>query len=273
MQFRRPLLGIALALACGLAGCGGDGSSQANGDSRSDTSSGPSAESEGIVYVALGDSWPEGAHCNGCRTFPQTHAEALSSILGKPVALHNLAGQAQPYFDSPGGGGSTGLRTALETDEAFREQVAAGDIIVISTGPNDGGDVFDVIQNGKCGGSDDTSCVTKLGRNWHRDFDAILAEIEELRAGKPTAIRLVNAANAFNDPSISPAALRGFAAYFEALTDAMCDNAKKHDAVCVDVRPVLNGPDFEQPVNDSSQESMDAVAELLVKTGVPELGL
>jgi hypothetical protein len=30
-------------------------------------------------------------------------------------------------------------------------------------------------------------------------------------------------------------------------------------------------PDFEQPVNDSSQESMDAVAELLVETGVPEL--
>jgi hypothetical protein len=34
---------------------------------------------------------------------------------------------------------------------------------------------------------------------------------------------------------------------------------------------VLNGPEFEQPVNDSSQESMDAVAELLVQTGVPEL--
>jgi hypothetical protein len=96
------------------------------------------------------------------------------------------------------------------------------------------------------------------------------AEIEELRAGQPTAVRLVNAANAFNDPSFSPATLRGFDAYFKALTDAMCDNAKEHDAVCVDVRPVLNGPDFEQPVNDSSQESMDAVAALLLETGVPE---
>ena len=27
----------------------------------------------------------------------------------------------------------------------------------------------------------------------------------------------------------------------------MCDNAKKHDVVCIDTRPVLNGPDFEQP--------------------------
>ena len=52
----------------------------------------------------------------------------------------------------------------------------------------------------------------------------------------------------------------------------MCDNAKAHDVVCVDVRPVLNVPDFEQPVDDSSQESMDAVAALLLLTGVPELG-
>jgi hypothetical protein len=81
----------------------------------------------------------------------------------------------------------------------------------------------------------------------------------------------VNAANGFNDPSSSPAYVRGFEAYFQALTEAMCDNAEKHDVVCVDVRPVLNGPHFEQPVNDSSQESMDAVAELLTQTGIPEL--
>ena len=51
----------------------------------------------------------------------------------------------------------------------------------------------------------------------------------------------------------------------------MCANAHHHDTVCVDVRQVLNGPDVEQPVNDSSQASMDAVAELLLETGVPEL--
>jgi hypothetical protein len=267
---RLRLLPIALLIALALAGCGG-GSSSSEPESAGDTSPATSDEAEGVTYVALGDSWPEGAHCNGCRTFPQTHAEALSDLLGKPVTFHNLAGQAQPYFAEPGGGGSTGLRKALQTNEAFREEVATGDIIVISTGPNDGGDIFEAIQGGKCGGSDDTKCVAELDRRWHRDFDAILGEIEELRAGQPTAIRLVNAANAFNDPSFSPTALRGFEAYFEALTSAMCDNAEVHGAVCVDVRPVLNGPDFEQPVNDSSQESMDAVAELLVQTGAHEL--
>lgn len=221
--------------------------------------------------MSLGDSWPEGAHCNGCRTFPQIHAQMLQESLGEPVTFIDLAGQAQPFFDTPGGGGSAGLLDALRTEESFRAKVATGDIIVIATGPNDGGEIFEQIMDGTCGGKNDTACVQPLARTWKREFDAILDEIEALRAGRPTAIRLVNAANAFNDPTSSAATLRGFEAYFRALTVALCDNAEAHDVVCVDVRPVLNGPDFEQPVNDSSQESMDAVAQLLLETGVPEL--
>ena len=194
--------------------------------------------------MSLGDSWPEGAHCNGCRTFPQTHAEALEDRLGEEVTLIDLAGQAQPYFDTLGGGGSAGLLEALRTDEPFREEVAKGDIIVIATGPNDGGEIIGTIQDGTCGGKDDSACVVPLGRMWKRDFDAILDEIEALRGGRPTAIRLVNAANAFADPSFSPETLRGFEAYFEALTVALCDNAEAHEAICVDVRPVLNGTRF-----------------------------
>lgn len=224
----------------------------------------------GLVYVSLGDSWPEGAHCDGCRTFPQLHADALEQSLGRPITLKELAGQAQPFFESLGGG-SASLLEAVRGDDAFRDEVATGDIIVIATGPNDGDQVFDALQDGTCGGKDETACVDELGRTWEREFDAILDEIATLRDGQPTAIRLVNAANAFMDPSFSPEVARGFAAFFEALTQALCSNAEAHGALCVDVRPVLNGPDFEQPVNDSSQEAMDAVAELLVQTGVPEL--
>ena len=263
-----------LVLALGAAACAADGGSA---ETTTPTGSTTAATGEstpapqGFNYVSLGDSWPEGAHCNGCRTFPQIHAEALEETLGEPVKLIALAGQAQPHFDRPGSGGSAGLLEALRTDESFREKVATGDIIVIATGPNDGGEIFEQITDGRCGGKDDTACVAPRARTWKREFDAILDEIEETRQGRPTAIRLVNAANAFNDPSRSAATLRGFDAYFEALTVALCDNAEAHDVVCVDVRPVLNGPHFGQPVNDSSQESMDAVAELLLQSGVPEL--
>lgn len=226
-------------------------------------------ESAGLVYVSLGDSWPEGAHCEGCRTFPQLHAEALEQMLGRPITLKDLAGQAQPYFESHGGGAAS-LLESIEADEAFRDEVATGDIIVIATGPNEIEQAFEAIQHGTCGGKDDMACVDELGRTWDRDFDAILEEIETLRDGRPTAVRLVNAANGFIDPSFSRERARGVAAIFETLTRVLCDNAEAHGAVCVDVRPVLNGPDLAQPVNDSSQESMDAVAELLVQTGLPE---
>jgi hypothetical protein len=81
-------------------------------------------------------------------------------MLGQPVTLHNLAGGAQPYFESPGGGGSAGLLEALRTDDAFRDEVASGDIIVISTGPNDG-DEGEPIEEGPCS-ADERSCVPKL---------------------------------------------------------------------------------------------------------------
>jgi hypothetical protein len=261
-------------LALGAAGCsatGGTAGREAPAESAGATASSLPRSDGALVYVSLGDSWPEGAHCNGCRTFPQTHAEALQEKLGEPVILVDLAGQAQPFFTTRGGGGSAGLLEALRTEESFREEVAKGDIIVIATGPNDGGEIFESILAGTCGGKDDTRCVMPLARRWRREFDAILDEIETLRDGRATAIRLVNAANAFNDPASGAAALRGFEAYFEALTDALCAAARAHNAVCVDVRPTLNGPGFEQPVNDSSQESMDAVAQLLLRTGVPEL--
>jgi hypothetical protein len=269
---KRSVSAVMLVLALGSAACAGGNGGTAEPATENGSSPAPdsSAAAKGVTYVSLGDSWPEGAHCNGCRTFPQTHAAALAKALGKPVELVDLAGQAQPYFDTPGGGGSAGLLKAIRTDASFREKVATGDVIVIATGPNDGGDMFERITAGTCG-KDNTACVAPLARTWKREFDQILDEVEALRQGQPTAIRLVNAANAFNDPSSSAATLRGFEAYFDALTNALCDNAEAHDVICVDVRPVLNGPGFEQPVDDSSQDSMDAVAELLTKTGVPEL--
>ena len=96
---RRCSLGVALLVALGLAGCGGgESSAEPDVESAADTSAAPSGEADGLTYIALGDSWIQGAHCNGCRTFPQTDAEALSELLGKPVTFQNLAGDNQPYL-------------------------------------------------------------------------------------------------------------------------------------------------------------------------------
>jgi hypothetical protein len=52
---------------------------------------------------------------------------------------------------------------------------------------------------------------------------------------------------------------------------ALCAVAAEQDGLCVDLRPVLNGPDLEQPRDVNTQEAMQAVADALVATGLPEL--
>lgn len=51
----------------------------------------------------------------------------------------------------------------------------------------------------------------------------------------------------------------------------MCNAAAAHEAVCVDPRPVLWGPNLDQPVSGDSQEPMQAIADALAATGLAEL--
>ena len=261
----------ALVLVLGATACTGNGSSSDGDDARLDPPTGtssatldPSPAPEGPVYVSLGDSWAEGAHCNGCRTFPQLHAEALEETLGGAGHLRRPRGAGATLLQHPPGVAAARGCSKRSREEWFREEVAQGGIVMIETGSNDGGKIFEPIMGGRCGGKDDTGCVVPLAGKWEREFDAILDEIEDLRGARPTAIRLVNSADAFIDPQFSAATLRGFDSILRGADRCACDAAEAHDVVCIDVRPVLNGPDFEQPLNDGTQEAIDAVAQLLL---------
>jgi hypothetical protein len=275
---RRPSPGSALgpialvvALAIGLLVVGCEGSTEP--EKRAATTG--SSSSPALTYLALGDSWPEGAHCGYCRTFAGLHAAGLSEQTGRKIHFEDLTGEAQPYFEE--GGGSASLLKAVRADSATRRVVADADIIMIATGPNEGGAAYEALKAGTCGGDDDMACLRTQRRMWEQTFDGILEEIEGLRAGKPTAIRLVSAANVFvSEPSITKGLPKDFATKqgarsFKNLNDALCSNAAKHDAVCVDVRPILNGPTLDQPVDENSPKSMRAVANALLATKVPEL--
>jgi len=228
------------------------------------------------TLVALGDSWPEGAHCGYCRTFAGLYADGLESSSDGPIEFVDLTGAAQPNWDTMGGG-TEELLEALRSDQAFRDQVATGDIIMIAHGPNEIVRAVDPLQAGTCGGVDGRACIRALGKFWYRNVDAILDEIERLRARQPTAIRLVNAANPFvSVPAMVEGLEEGFATdagaqIFVELTNAMCTNAEEHGAICVDVRPILNGATLDKPVDENSPASMQAVADALLATGLPEL--
>lgn len=259
------LVGIAVSLMA-LAGCSQDGS-------ETSPPAKTSAAPEPLTFVALGDSWPEGAHCGYCETFAGRYADGLEKLAGGPVDFIDITGDAQPFFQTAVGGTASLLR-ALREESSFRDQVASGDVIMIATGPNELGRAFDPYAKGQCG--EEFACVQRLQGFWLRNFDAIIDEIDRLRGTRPTAIRLVSAANFFvSDPSVTkglpPDAMQFGAKLFEALNAAGCHAARAHDAICVDVRPVLNGPTLDQPVDENSPASMQAVARALLATGLPEL--
>lgn len=254
-----------------LAGCGSSTEPAASTPTAS-----PPPAARTLTYLALGDSWPEGAHCGYCRTFAGLHADGLAKQTGRKVIFNDRTGGGQAYFEELGGG-SESLLKALRSDKVMRQSAGEADVIMIATGPNELGVAYEPAKAGTCGGKDGKACFRKLGRLWNENFGAILREIETLRAGKPTAVRLVDAANAFLwDKSLREGMPKNFATtggalIYKLLNDALCRNAAKHHAVCVDVRPIINGPSLDQPGDENSPESMRAVADALLATKVPEL--
>ena len=228
-----------------------------------------------LRYVAFGDSWSAGEHCNGCRHFVELWADDLETLSGRTVQLTNYTGERERSLGD--GKDSTTLLRAVRDDETTRAAIADADVILISTGPNEFGLAVEPIQSGTCGGADDADCIRALGERWSANFDAILDEIVALRSGRPTVIRLVNGANPFvSYPEMVEGMPEGFATgngalTVQLLTDAMCDAAEAHDAVCVDVRPLLNGPSMLEPAQEESPEAIRAVADALLATGIDEL--
>ncbi len=156
---------VVLLAACGV-GCGDDpdaGSGPTTTESTTTTAAAPAD----MTYVALGPSWPEGAHSNGCQPFPELHSEALQVETGRTIEFKNLAGQAQPGFGE--GGGMASLLDAVGPDEAFRAEVASGDVIVIATGPNEGDAVMEAVAAGTCGGTDHLDCGPRAGAAVERE--------------------------------------------------------------------------------------------------------
>jgi lysophospholipase L1-like esterase len=234
-------------------------------------SSEPSLQSTGaeLIYVALGDSWPQGDHCAGCRTFAAQYADRIQSLTGRHVSYVDLNGP--PATDS------ATLLASLKTNADVRASVAKADVVLIATGPNEMEPAFEPSKAGTCGGADNADCIRALGATWSKNFDMILTEIRSIRGDRGTAIRLVDAANPFlSVPEMREGLPKNFATtngalIFALLRDAMCNAAKKHDAVCVDVMPLLNGPNLDQPTDENSPQNHAAIADALAATGLSEL--
>jgi lysophospholipase L1-like esterase len=214
--------------------------------------------------VVFGDSWPFGAHCDGCTPFPDLYAEALNAEAS--TEFTNL---------TEDGGTTDSLLGEMQSFEPYRTAIADADVIVMSLGANDLEDAFGIYAAGDCGPPKGLGCFREVADAWGRNMDAMLTVIHDLRGKRPTAIRVLTQANEA-DAGLSAAFGEKFVT--EQLPQVMawqkeefCRAAARHHDQCVDLRPVLNGPELNEPTDVNTQEAMQTVADTLLALGLPEL--
>lgn len=272
----------AVAVALVVVACGGIASTPTNSSalpaitspalsltvpSPSAMSASPSSGLLSWTYVALGDSWPAGGHCGGCRPFPVLYRDGLAASTGRRI----------DFVDFTNAGTAKSLLQDVRTSVTVRDAIRRADIVMISTGGNDLEPALVAASAGTCGGEDQLDCFRDVVAPMRPSFEGIVTEIELLRNGRPTAIQLVTGVNEFlTDPGLIDAVGPAYAkthgvAITKMLADVQCEVAAKHTATCIDLGLALNGPDLLRPVDSSTQATMQAVADVLLASGLPEL--
>jgi lysophospholipase L1-like esterase len=196
--------------------------------------------------VVLGDSIALGETCSGCATYPEQFAAAMEDSLSVDVKVDNLAVPGAEVAD---------LRELVQTDSTVRHSIAGADAVLVTIGLNDL--AFGRLDD-PCGVAPDYprirwsdithACVDEATAEYRRDLDAVFGEVEELRAGQPTMLRVTTVYNSvigdLVDPTWnSPAAVEPSIYAVEQMAQAQCEVAKLHRGLCADTYHALNGKD------------------------------
>lgn len=215
----------------------------------SEASGSEASGSEALSLVVFGDSWGFGAHCAGCTPWPRLLPADYRAAEKVEVTLTDL---------TENGGDSTSLVDELKNNAEYRDAVADADIVVVNMGLND---------------LEKTADPAKLTSMWSKNLDAMLDIVDKLRAGQPTAVRMVGVSNEYLSDAGLRAGLGDSASkIFQSFNQVSCAVAADHGGQCVDLRSVLNGVDGQQATDPNSQESMNAVASAVAAAGLDELG-
>jgi lysophospholipase L1-like esterase len=232
-----------------------------------------------IRLVVLGDSIALGETCAGCTTYPEQVAAAMEDSLGVEVETDNLAVPGAEVAD---------LLELVQEDSSVRDSIAGADGVLVTIGLND---LAFARLDDPCGvapnfprirWSDVThACVDEATAEYERDLDAVLGEVDELRAGRPTMLRVTTVYNSvigdLVDPTWnSPAAIEPSIYAVERMVQAQCEVAELHGGSCADTYHALNGGDgsesaqpFLNPADAThlAQPGEDAFAAAIIAQG------
>jgi lysophospholipase L1-like esterase len=238
------------------------------------------ADTPGLSVVTIGDSIPYAQEdCGGCTSFTTLYEEALRDKTSTQVTSQNLSTNDNLTGRS--------LVDRIKNDEPMRTAVAGADIVIVSIGFNDtpwnslddGCDAFDPddFLNWKVYTG---VCVVQLAQRHAAELDAIFSEIETLRRGAPTAVRvLTNYNDILGWQHAPPESTKPSIEVFDAFYTETCKAAKAHHAACIDVYHAFNGADGGKPAGDlladnytePSGKGQQRIADLLLAAGMTPL--
>lgn len=229
--------------------------------------------------VVLGDSIATGSESGSDASFAQLYAKRISEQSGQTVSLHNLADPSES---------SSSLLTKLQSVDGVRAEVAGANIVTITVGGNNSDPFAEYDPNLCAPGGDADACLAGYVPDLEADLDGILTEIETLRDGAPTAVRLTSPDY---NPFIGVTEIVGVPAFPKdfglgfyrqvaaAMTDAACRVAQAHQADCADFFHVFNGAKGDQPATaylaedhlHPSHQGRQAIADVLLSAGFEPL--
>jgi lysophospholipase L1-like esterase len=146
------------------------------------------------TLVSLGDSVTSGAGCHDCVSYPVLFGKETTAKTKIPVTVINLGVNGQT---------SSGLLSSLSDTSTAAKDVQKTDLVTITIGANDFNAALPAYQAGKCGGADGLGCFANTMSPLRTNLTAILKRVRTLRGRKPTAIRVTDYWNMFQDGAVA----------------------------------------------------------------------
>ena len=209
-------------------------------------------------YVALGDSLATGF--GAFKGYVPRYEAYIETDTGVAVTRTNL-GQNKWT--------SSQLLSALRNDPTFRHATREAEIVTWNIGGNDLRAARKSYKQGTCGGFDNQDClrasVAKLETNW----DAITAEVLELRSTKNTIVRTMDIYNPYvrtdkisdtwrqNDDGMND--FEVFKSYVDEANDHIAATSYTAGVPYAEVYLAFNGPTGEEDPKSKGYLSFDGV--------------
>lgn len=224
--------------------------------------------------VALGDSVTTGANCDACVAFPALYRWATSHALRRPVSVNNLGVD---------GATSDDLVASLASGPAAAA-VRRSDIVTVTIGANDLVPMLNAYLSGQCGAANRLACFDPALAHLRANLDAILRRVQQLRAGRPTAVRVTGYWNVFIDGAVAaatygPTFVRDSSALTRKVNDVIEAVTQARQVTYVDLYTPFKGaagdkdptpllaPDGDHP----SQTGHHVIAKALDRSGLAPL--